>query len=493
MKKLLLFLLFTLPAFAQTPVLQQGTAGGVTFYQTATSAGSSTQLTFAAPTLTIGLAGTSSGILALTGATSGQATLTAPAVAGVATNPVVSSNSISFPANNGIVQSSNSAIGLFLGNVDGSLASFKDTTASYFYLNRSFALAPSAMVIGWTNSTNAGGTQDTGISRLAAASFAFGNAVQGDFSGTIKETIDNAVTGFQINGAATSTNYLRGNGTNFVSSAIQAGDLPSAIPIANVGSAGLSGTAPISIASTGVISITSPLPIANGGTGAATVAAGTVFGNPTGSTAAPSFTTAPVVTSIGTGTPPTCTAGTGGVFCAGEGTAPTAASAVGQLYADSTLHDLAVQANGGGKGIVWHSAPGQIRSTGLVAAVSTATLCAATAGACIQAGHYTVQWTFYESGTACGTPGTGGVTFLLTWTDGNGTAHSAISLPMDDATSLVATSGTFHFQSALATAWASGNFNIDTNGSIIQYATGYTGCGVGTGTYALSATVTRMQ
>lgn len=36
----------------------------------------------------------------------------------------------------------------------------------------------------------------------------------------------NATTGFQVNGAATSGNYLRGNGTNFVSSTIQAGDLP---------------------------------------------------------------------------------------------------------------------------------------------------------------------------------------------------------------------------------------------------------------------------
>ncbi len=36
----------------------------------------------------------------------------------------------------------------------------------------------------------------------------------------------NLATGYQIAGAATSTNYLRGNGTNFVSSAIQAGDVP---------------------------------------------------------------------------------------------------------------------------------------------------------------------------------------------------------------------------------------------------------------------------
>ena len=39
--------------------------------------------------------------------------------------------------------------------------------------------------------------------------------------------IMNAGTGFRINSAAASGHYLRGNGTNFVSSAIQAGDIPS--------------------------------------------------------------------------------------------------------------------------------------------------------------------------------------------------------------------------------------------------------------------------
>lgn len=134
-----------------------------------------------------------------------------------------------------------------------------------------------------------------------------------------------------------------------------------------------------------------------------------------------------------------------------------------------------------------------IRSTGLTGAVSTATLCAASTNNCNTAGQYHVHWTFYESGTACGTPGTGGVTFLLTWTDANATAHTAISLPMDDGTSLVATSATFHFQTSLGAAWASGDFNVDTNGTIIQYATGYTACSVGTGTYALSAVVTKLQ
>lgn len=49
--------------------------------------------------------------------------------------------------------------------------------------------------------------------------------------GTTESSVFNASTGFQIAGAATSGNYLRGNGTDFVSSAIQAGDLPSSVLI----------------------------------------------------------------------------------------------------------------------------------------------------------------------------------------------------------------------------------------------------------------------
>ena len=47
------------------------------------------------------------------------------------------------------------------------------------------------------------------------------------------------------------------------------------------------------------------------------------------------------VASVATGTsPPTCTIGTGGALCQNEGTAPTGAASVDDLYADSTLHCL---------------------------------------------------------------------------------------------------------------------------------------------------------
>lgn len=55
-------------------------------------------------------------------------------------------------------------------------------------------------------------------------------------------------------------------------------------------------------------------------------------------------TTEPVA--IGT-SPPTCSPGTGGVWCASEGTNPTAAASVDMLVANSTLHDWAVLANNG--------------------------------------------------------------------------------------------------------------------------------------------------
>lgn len=198
---------------------------------------------------------------------------------------------------------------------------------------------------------------------------------------------------------------------------------------------------------------------------------------------------------VATGTsPPACTVGTAGALCAAEGTAPTNVASTGTAYPDSTTHEWMAQlAGASGAGMIARVQPSPIHSTGNTGAIGTATLCASAAGACNTAGNYVVDWAFTQTGTACGTPGTGGVTMLLTWTDSNGTTHTAQSLPMDDAASLVATSGTFHFTTNHNTAWASGNFNISTNGAIIQYATGYTACGVGTGSYTLDAWVTRVR
>jgi hypothetical protein len=56
-----------------------------------------------------------------------------------------------------------------------------------------------------------------------------------------------------------------------------------------------------------------------------------------------------------------------------------------------------------------------------------------------------------------------------------------------------AVGGTFPFQTALANESASGDYTFSTNGAIIQYATGYTACTTGTGTYNLRAVVTQLQ
>jgi hypothetical protein len=81
--------------FTGTPVFSTITAGKVVIGGTGGSLTDSVNLTFTGSTLTVGLAGTSSGTLSLAGSTSGTATLTAPAVAGTATNPIAISNSIS--------------------------------------------------------------------------------------------------------------------------------------------------------------------------------------------------------------------------------------------------------------------------------------------------------------------------------------------------------------------------------------------------------------
>lgn len=199
--------------------------------------------------------------------------------------------------------------------------------------------------------------------------------------------------------------------------------------------------------------------------------------------------------SLSTGTsPPSLTVGSGGVISCGEGTAPTGASSVDAVYCDSTLHDMAVTANGGSAKLI-ESVAAKIHLTAQTASISTATLCAASAGACNQAGQYRVKWDFIETGTACSSVVAGSVTFALTWTDSNATSHAAVIMPMLNQTGAtsVAQGNSFTFATALANAGASGDFIISTNGAVIQYATTYTGCTTGTGTYQLDAVVTRVQ
>ncbi len=66
------------------------------------------------------------------------------------------------------------------------------------------------------------------------------------FTGTV-----NAVTGYKVNGAATAGNYLRGDGTNFVSSTLQAADLTGTVASARLSGSytGITGTGALSAGS----------------------------------------------------------------------------------------------------------------------------------------------------------------------------------------------------------------------------------------------------
>lgn len=99
-------------------------------------------------------------------------------------------------------------------------------TGKFQFLSGSVTVV-NGVVLGW-NSAGINTLIDTGFSRLGAAQAAFGNGTNGDFSGIFKTAIFNAVTGFQVNGAATTGNVLRGNGTNFVSAQLASTDLSDA-------------------------------------------------------------------------------------------------------------------------------------------------------------------------------------------------------------------------------------------------------------------------
>src|SRR5205085_9957775 len=92
----------------------------------------------------------------------------------------------------------------------------------------------SAITIGRTGvavSMPGGLTTSNGNANFGSGTITSGNITSGTVnSQTISSTASftgtlNVATGFKVNGAATSGNYLRGDGTNFVSSAIQAADI----------------------------------------------------------------------------------------------------------------------------------------------------------------------------------------------------------------------------------------------------------------------------
>jgi hypothetical protein len=196
-----------------------------------------------------------------------------------------------------------------------------------------------------------------------------------------------------------------------------------------------------------------------------------------------------------TGATQSCFAGTEGGIATSDTTASTF-----KIVVDSTAHEAKLATNATNNyGLLDRTEPGSVNSTGLVALVSTATLCAASAGACNVAGQYHVHANIWGSGTACATPSPGGVTFSLTWTDENSVSHAAVVIPAlsqssATAVALVSSAPTMPFESALANEGASIDYTLSSSGAAaIQYAVAYTACGSGTGTYNLRASAVRVQ
>lgn len=139
-----------------------------------------------------------------------------------------------------------------------------------------------------------------------------------------------------------------------------------------------------------------------------------------------------------------------------------------------------------------------VHTIGSTASISTATLCAATAGtACGQAGQYRISYNIWGSGTACSSVTAGKVVFTLSWTDENGNAQATVPLSIWETsaanTNTANTTGTYSFTTALTTEAAWGDMVISTNGTVIQYATTYTACTTGTGTYNFRFTAEPLQ
>ena len=146
-------------------------------------------------------------------------------------------------------------------------------------------------------------------------------------------TTINATTGYKVAGAATSGQYLRGNGTNFVSSAIQAADVPTLNQNTTGNAANVTGT----------------VAVGNGGTGSTTLPTNNVLlGNGTSAlqAVAPS-TSGNVLTSNGTTWQSIAPSGGGGGFTS---MVVFTASGTWTIPAGITKAKVTIQGAGGGGG-----------------------------------------------------------------------------------------------------------------------------------------------
>lgn len=162
---------------------------------------------------------------------------------------------------------------------------------------------------------------------------------------------------------------------------------------------------------------------------------------------------------------------------AGQYLSPVSSSTLGKII---TYNNLTAT----GSGVV--PVYGAVHSTAQTLAITTSTLCAAAA---CTGGLYKVS-AYLLSAATCATPGPGAIAVNLSWTDEAGAkATQAIPLDVNNALTFAATLGL-----GTTTGYAFGNVLIRSTGAQpIQYATVYTACTSGTGTYNLDLTVEQKQ
>lgn len=146
---------------------------------------------------------------------------------------VAGGNALNFTSNNGVSLNANSGTKtVAIAGVDATtstkgVASFNSD--DFTVTNGAVAIRTGGVDIDQLKSASTDNNPISIVVRDAAGQFSSGSVtVFGNVSAllTVTSEILNARTGFKINNAAASGNYLRGNGTNFVAGTIQAGDVP---------------------------------------------------------------------------------------------------------------------------------------------------------------------------------------------------------------------------------------------------------------------------
>jgi hypothetical protein len=157
--------------------------------------------------LDLGVAGTS-GVLGLNGLTSGKATLTAPAVAGTSTNPIVSTNALQLPvgaaATPSLTFTGHVSSGLFYTSAHGITMVDSSTPMAVFDSNQGVVVADGNGLLFSPNVD--GSSADTALSREAANILSIGaaeagfsrSAGSGRVTADISLTVNTAITIFSF-------------------------------------------------------------------------------------------------------------------------------------------------------------------------------------------------------------------------------------------------------------------------------------------------------